>query len=122
MQTDWNDNQPIYVQLREKVIALILDEALKEGDALPSVRNVSSEYRVNPITVSKAYQTLVDDGLIEKRRGLGMFVREGAKDQLLSSEQQRFLQQDWPEIKERIERLGINLEDLIASERNGGES
>ena len=122
MQTDWNDNQPIYVQLREKVIALILDEALKEGDALPSVRNVSSDYRVNPITVSKAYQTLVDDELIEKRRGLGMFVREGAKDRLLNSEQQRFLQHDWPEIKERIERLGINLSDLIKSETQGGES
>ena len=121
MQTDWNDNQPIYVQLREKVIALILDGALNEGDALPSVRNVSSEYRVNPITVSKAYQTLVDDELIEKRRGLGMFVREGAKNQLLSSEQQRFLQHDWPEIKARIERLGIDLTDLIKSEK-GGES
>ena len=122
MQTDWNDNQPIYVQLREKVIALILDGALSEGDALPSVRNVSSEYRVNPITVSKAYQTLVDDELIEKRRGLGMFVREGAKDRLLSSEQQRFLEQDWPEIKARIERLGIKLADLVNADTKGGDA
>jgi len=115
MQTDWNDNQPIYVQLREKVIALILDEVLKDGDALPSVRNVSSEYRVNPITVSKAYQTLVDDELVEKKRGLGMFVQEGAKTKLLESEKQKFLSQDWPEIIARIKRLGLSAKELLST-------
>ena len=114
MQNDWNDNQPIYIQLREKVIGLILDEALKDGDALPSVRTVSAEYRVNPITVSKAYQTLVDDQLITKKRGLGMFVQDGAKAQLLESEKQKFIHQEWPEIKRRIERLGLAVDELLA--------
>jgi len=116
MQTDWNDNQPIYRQLREKVIALILDSVLHDGDALPSVRNVSSEYRVNPITVSKAYQTLVDDELVEKKRGLGMFVRTGAKEMLLETEKKKFLEQEWPEIISRIKRLGLSSQELFNSE------
>ena len=115
MQNDWNDNQPIYIQLREKVIGLILDEVLKDGDALPSVRNVSAEYRVNPITVSKAYQTLVDDQLITKKRGLGMFVQDGARAQLLESEKQKFIHQEWPQIKRRIERLGLAVDELLAN-------
>jgi GntR family transcriptional regulator len=115
MQNDWNDNQPIYLQLREKVIGLILDDVLKDGDALPSVRNVSAEYRVNPITVSKAYQTLVDDALITKKRGLGMFVEEGAKSKLLDSEKQKFIQHDWPEIVQRIQRLGLTADELLSS-------
>jgi len=114
MQTNWNDNQPIYIQLREKVIALILDGGLGEGDALPSVRNVSSEYRVNPITVSKAYQTLVDDELVEKKRGLGMFVKSDAKNILLKSEIKKFVEHDWPEIMLRIKRLGLSTEELLA--------
>ena len=118
MQTDWNDNQPIYRQLRERVIALILDNVLKDGDALPSVRNVSSEYRVNPITVSKAYQTLVDDELVEKKRGLGMFVRTGAKEILLETEKKKFLEQEWPEIISRIKRLGLSSKDLFAIEKD----
>ncbi len=116
MQTDWNDNQPIYRQLRERVIALILDNVLNDGDALPSVRNVSSEYRVNPITVSKAYQTLVDDELVEKKRGLGMFVRTGAKEILLETEKKKFLEQEWPEIISRIKRLGLSSEELGGDE------
>ena len=115
MQNDWNDNQPIYLQLREKVIGLILDDVLKDGDALPSVRNVSAEYRVNPITVSKAYQTLVDDALISKKRGLGMFVEEGAKSKLLDSEKQKFINEDWPEIVRRIQRLGLTADELLSS-------
>ena len=115
MQTNWNDNQPIYIQLREKVIALILDDGLSEGDALPSVRNVSSEYRVNPITVSKAYQTLVDDELVEKKRGLGMFVKSNAKNILLKSEIKKFLEHDWPEIMSRIKRLGLSVDELLAA-------
>ena len=115
MQNDWNDNQPIYLQLREKVIALILDDVLNDGDALPSVRTVSAEYRVNPITVSKAYQTLVDDALITKKRGLGMFVEEGAKSKLLDSEKQKFIEHDWPEIVQRIQRLGLTADELLSS-------
>ena len=115
MQNDWNDNQPIYLQLREKVIGLILDDVLKDGDALPSVRNVSAEYRVNPITVSKAYQTLVDDALISKKRGLGMFVEEGAKSKLLDSEKQKFINEDWPVIVRRIQRLGLTADELLSS-------
>jgi GntR family transcriptional regulator len=114
MQTDWKDNQPIYLQLRDKIIALILDDVLAEGDALPSVRKVSAEYRLNPITVSKAYQTLVDDNLVEKRRGLGMFVQPGAKNQLLESEKKQFMEQEWPAIVARIERLGLSIKDLLS--------
>lgn len=121
MQNDWNDNQPIYVQLREKVIGLILDEVLKDGDALPSVRAVSADYRVNPITVSKAYQTLVDDALISKKRGLGMFVEEGARAKLLESEKQKFIQQEWPEIIRRIQRLGLSAEDLFSEKQEEGD-
>ncbi len=119
MQNDWNDNQPIYIQLREKVIGLILDEVLKDGDALPSVRTVSAEYRVNPITVSKAYQTLVDDDLITKKRGLGMFVEDGARTKLLESEKQKFIQQEWPAILRRIERLGLAADELLAAKSEG---
>ena len=126
MQKDWNDNQPIYRQLRERVIALILDEVLHDGDALPSVRNVSSEYRVNPITVSKAYQTLVDDNLVEKKRGLGMFVQTGARGMLLESEKKKFLEQEWPEIMSRISRLGLSSKELLLMKKSasteGGES
>ena len=121
MQPDWNDNQPIYLQLREKVIALILDEVLEDGDALPSVRNVSSEYRVNPITVSKAYQTLVDEKLVEKKRGLGMFVKPGAKEMLLETEKKKFLQQEWPEIMSRIKRLGLSRKELLSVEKVSAE-
>ena len=121
MQNDWNDNQPIYIQLREKVIGLILDEVLKDGDALPSVRTVSADYRVNPITVSKAYQTLVDDQLIIKKRGLGMFVQDGARTQLLESEKQKFIHKEWPVIKRRIERLGLSVDELLANKGEGSE-
>jgi len=115
MGTDWNNNQPIYLQLREKVIALILDNILTDGDTLPSVRTVSAEQRVNPITVSKAYQTLVDDELIEKKRGLGMFVKSGARAILLASEKKKFLENEWPEIVSRINRLGLSTKELLAT-------
>jgi len=121
MQTDWNNNQPIYLQLRERVIALILDEILNDGDALPSVRNVSSEYRVNPITVSKAYQTLVDDDLVEKKRGLGMFVKSGARAVLLESEKKKFLEDEWPDIVSRINRLDLSSKELLSSRNNSPE-
>lgn len=115
MSTQWNDSQPIYWQLKERTIAMILDGTLAEGDALPSVRTVASDFQLNPITVSKSYQTLVDEGLVEKRRGLGMFVCEGARRQLVKSEREKFLNEEWPAMVTRIQQLGLNLEDLFTS-------
>jgi GntR family transcriptional regulator len=111
--TDFNDTQPIYRQLRDRVIALILDGVLKEGDPLPSVRNVAAEYRVNPLTVLKSYAQLVDDHLVEKRRGLGMFVRVDAQHNLLRAERERFLSEEWPRIHATIQRLGLSSQDLL---------
>ncbi|MCH8957833.1 MAG: GntR family transcriptional regulator [Gammaproteobacteria bacterium] len=113
MDPNWNDNQPIYRQLRDKVVAMILEDVLKDGDALPSVRNVAAEYRLNPLTVLKGYQELVDDELVEKKRGLGMFVTAGAKTKLLKNERQRFLDQEWPLVVASIDRLGLSLKDLL---------
>ncbi len=113
MVSQWNDNQPIYWQLKERTIAMILDGTLDEGDALPSVRSVASEFQLNPITVSKSYQALVDDEVVEKRRGLGMFVCEGAREKLISSEREKFLSEEWPASLARIGQLGLRLEDLL---------
>ena len=113
MDREWNDSQPIYRQLRDRVVAMILDGVLKEGDALPSVRNVAAEYRVNPLTVLKGYQQLVDEGLVESRRGMGMFINIGARDLLMRGERQKFLNEDWPRIRETIQRLGLNAEELL---------
>jgi GntR family transcriptional regulator len=113
MDREWNDNQPIYRQLRDRVVAMILDGVLKEGDPLPSVRNVAADYRVNPLTVLKAYQELVDEGLLESRRGLGMFINAGAHNLLLDAERQKFLDEDWPRIRETMQRLGLKPEDLL---------
>ena len=113
MEREWNDNQPIYRQLRDRVVALILDGVLKEGDPLPSVRNVAAEYRVNPLTVLKGYQELVDEELVEKRRGLGMFVNAGARKLLLKAERQKFLAEQWPVVFETIQRLGLTPEELL---------
>jgi DNA-binding transcriptional regulator YhcF (GntR family) len=115
MTQDWNDTQPIYRQLRDRVVAMILDGDLKEGDPLPSVRTVSAEHRVNPLTVLKGYQQLVDEGLVEARRGLGMFVREGAAKLLLKGERDRFLNEEWPRVREAIDRLGLSEEELWAA-------
>lgn len=112
MVTQWNDSQPIYWQLKERTIAMILDGTLAEGDALPSVRTVASDFQLNPITVSKSYQALVDEGLVEKRRGLGMFVRDGARQQLVDSERHKFVEEEWPAMLERITQLGLKLDDL----------
>jgi GntR family transcriptional regulator len=119
MDSEWNDNQPIYRQLRDRVVAMILDGVLKEGDPLPSVRNVAAEYRVNPLTVLKGYQQLVDDALVEKRRGLGMFVKEGARKTLLHGERQKFLSEEWPRIYDTIQRLGLKAEELLDPGANG---
>ncbi len=115
MDSEWNDSQPIYRQLRDLVVAMILDGVLKEGDPLPSVRAVAAEYRVNPITVLKSYQHLVDEHLVEKRRGLGMFINSGARDLLLQGERQKFLAEQWPVIHATIRRLGLSSEDLLAA-------
>jgi len=117
MDSEWNDSQPIYRQLRGRVVAMILDGVLKEGDALPSVRTVATESRVNPLTVLKAYQELADEQLVEARRGLGMFVNAGARNQLLKGERQKFLTQEWPEVAATIERLGITPKELLAAAR-----
>jgi len=113
MDLEFNDAQPIYRQLHDRVVAMILDGVLKEGDPLPSVRNVAADYRVNPLTVLKSYQQLADEQLVEKRRGLGIFIKDGARDQLLAGERQRFLIDEWPRVKATIERLGLNTEDLL---------
>jgi GntR family transcriptional regulator len=113
MDPEWNDNQPIYRQLRDLVVAMMLDGLLKDGDPLPSVRNVAAEYRVNPLTVLKAYQQLVDDGLVEKRRGLGMFTTTGARERLLADERQKFLAEQWPLILASIQRLGLSPDELL---------
>jgi len=113
MTPGWNEHTPIYRQLKEKVLEMMLDGDLKAGDALPSVRQVAAEYQLNPITVSKAYQELVDDNLVEKRRGIGMYMTEGASEKLLASERERFMREEWPAMVERIRRLDLNLNQLL---------
>jgi GntR family transcriptional regulator len=113
MTAHWDDNQPIYWQLREKTVAAILDGTLPENQPLPSVRQVAVDFQVNPLTVSKAYQSLVDDELVEKRRGVGMFVREGARERLLASEREHFINEEWPRLSARLEQLGLSIEDLV---------
>lgn len=113
MDSHWNDSQPIYRQLRDKVVAMILEGSLNDGDSLPSVRNVAAEYALNPLTVLKGYQQLVDEGLVEKRRGRGMFVMTGARARLTTDERQRFLAQEWPRIAATIERLGLDPAELL---------
>jgi GntR family transcriptional regulator len=116
MDREWNDSQPIYRQLRDRVVAMILDGVLKEGDPLPSVRNVAAEYRVNHLTVLKGYQQLVDEQLVESKRGLGMFINAGARNLLLRGERQKFLDEEWPRVYATIQRLGLKPEELL----NGG--
>lgn len=113
MDPKWNEDQPIYRQLRDRVVAMILEDVLTEGDALPSVRNVAAEYRLNPLTVLKGYQELVDEGLVEKKRGRGMFVNEGARDKLLQAERKRFLEKEWPKVFASINRLGLDAKELL---------
>jgi GntR family transcriptional regulator len=118
MDREWNDSQPIYRQLRDRVVAMILDGALKEGDPLPSVRNVAAEYRVNPLTVLKGYQELVDEQLVESRRGRGMFINTGARNLLLQGERQKFLAEEWPRVSATIQRLGLKAEELLEAPTN----
>jgi DNA-binding transcriptional regulator YhcF (GntR family) len=113
MDREWNDSQPIYRQLRDRVVAMILDGVLNEGDPLPSVRNVAVEYRVNPLTVLKGYQQLVDEQLVESKRGRGMFINAGARHLLLQGERQKFLDEEWPRVYATIQRLGLSPEELL---------
>ena len=113
MDREWDDTQPIYRQLRDRVVAMILEGALGEGDPLPSVRTVATDFRLNPLTVLKAYQELVDDDLVEARRGRGMFVNIGARERLLRNERQKFLEEEWPRIREKIQRLGLTAKELL---------
>lgn len=115
----WSDGAPIYRQLKERVVAMMLDGVLKPGDALPSVRQVAAEYQLNPITVSRAYQELVDEALVEKRRGVGMYVTEEASKKLLASERERFLREEWPIVLERIQRLGLSADQLLKAAATG---
>ena len=125
MDPKWSEDLPIYRQLRDRVVAMILEGVLGDGDALPSVRNVAAEYRLNPLTVLKGYQELVDEGLVEKKRGRGMFVTDGARQQLLKDERQRFVEKEWPKVLESIERLGLDAEELLQgskqSKKTGGQ-
>jgi GntR family transcriptional regulator len=120
MEANWNDSQPIYRQLRDRVVAMILEGALQEGDPLPSVRNVAADYRLNPLTVLKGYQQLVDEQLVEKRRGRGMYVAEGAKRALMKGERQKFLEDEWPRIHATIQRLGLTAAELLAVAPDAG--
>ena len=117
MSTDWNNNAPIYRQLKDRIVAMLLDGLLKPGDALPSVRQIAADFQLNPITVSRAYQELADEALVEKRRGLGMYMTDGAREKLLASERERFLKEEWPAMLERIARLGLDVDQLL---RAGG--
>jgi GntR family transcriptional regulator len=118
MARDWDQSSPIYRQLRDMVVAMIIDGTLSEGDALPSVRQVASDYRVNPLTVLKSFQQLVDEDLVEKRRGVGMFVKKGARHAALRDERDKFLHEDWPRILELLERLGLTPEQLLEKKRS----
>ena len=114
MDPNWSEDLPIYRQLRDRVVEMILEGVLVDGDALPSVRNVAAEYRLNPLTVLKGYQELVDEGLVEKKRGRGMFVTDGAQQQLLKDERERFVDKEWPKVLETIDRLGLDPAELLS--------
>ena len=122
MDAKWNEDLPIYRQLRDRVVDMILEGVLRDGDALPSVRNVAAEYRLNPLTVLKGYQELVDEGLVEKKRGRGMFVNEGAQDQLLIDERQRFMEKEWPLVLATINRLGLDAPTLLQDALNPADA
>ena len=122
MDPIWSDDLPIYRQLRDRIVAMILEGILGDGDALPSVRNVAAEYRLNPLTVLKGYQELVDEGLVEKKRGRGMFVTEGAQSQLLKDERRRFLEKEWPAVVATIDRLGLDVSELLQKHSQSNET
>ncbi len=120
MSNNWNDNAPIYRQLKDRIVGMLLDGLLKPGDALPSVRQIAADFQLNPITVLRAYQELADETLVEKKRGIGMYVTDGARDKLIASERERFLNVEWPAVIERIRRLGMSTEELLLAANAGG--
>ena len=120
MSNNWNDNAPIYRQLKDRIVGMLLDGLLKPGDALPSVRQIAADFQLNPITVLRAYQELADETLVEKKRGIGMYVTDGARDKLIVSERERFLKVEWPAVIERIRRLGMSTEELLVAASAGG--
>ena len=122
MDPNWSEDLPIYRQLRDRVVEMILEGVLVDGDALPSVRNVAAEYRLNPLTVLKGYQELVDEGLVEKKRGRGMFVTDGARKQLLKDERERFIEKEWPKVLETIDKLGLDAVELLSQSAGSKES
>ena len=119
MDPNWNDDQPIYRQLRDRVVSMILEGAVDDGDSLPSVRTVAAEYRLNPLTVLKGYQELVDEDLVEKKRGRGMFVKDGARERLLAGERDRFLNEEWPRVVDRIHQLDLDEAELLERAKKG---
>ena len=119
MSSNWNKNAPIYRQLKDRIVGMLLDGVLKPGDALPSVRQIAAEFQLNPITVLRAYQELADETIVEKKRGIGMYVTDGAREKLIVSERERFLQEEWPQMLERIRRLGMNMEELLSAANVG---
>jgi GntR family transcriptional regulator len=121
MTTAWNNDQPIYRQLRERIVGLMLTGVYKEGDALPSVRQVASEYQINHLTVSKAYQELVDMQLVESRRGMGMYVMDGAQEKLHGIEKEKFLSTELPALLTRIKNLGLSVDELCSAIKNTKE-
>ncbi len=122
MDPKWNEDLPIYRQLRDRVVAMILEGVLGDADALPSVRNVAAEYRLNPLTVLKGYQELVDEGLVEKKRGRGMFVTSGARGRLLKDERARFLEKEWPQVRATIKRLELDAASLLNEVNDSGDA
>jgi GntR family transcriptional regulator len=114
MSSSWNNNTPIYRQLKDRIVGMLLDGLLKPGDQLPSVRQIAADFQLNPITVSRAYQELADATLVEKRRGIGMYVTDGAREKLVATERERFLREEWPQVLERIRRLGMSVDELLA--------
>jgi len=119
MQHQWNERDPIFLQIREQIVGMILGNSLREDEQLPSVRQVAAEYSVNPITVMKAYQLLADEGVLDKRRGLGMFIQTGARERLLEQERRRFLDEEWPRILRRVAELGLKLDELSGAKTGG---
>jgi len=116
--SQFNDSQPIFVQIGERIADMILSKAAAEGEALPSVRQISADLSVNPLTVTRAYQSLVDIGAVESRRGMGMFVAEGGRERLLTHERQKFLTEEWPRVMARLAVLGLDPEHLL---KQGGK-
>ena len=111
--SQFNDSQPIFLQIRQRIAEMILKKSVTEGDALPSVRQIATDLSVNPLTVTKAYDGLVDLGVVESRRGMGMFVREGARDKLLTHEREKFLSEDWPRVMAQIRALELDPASLL---------